>query len=107
MLKSTRANTFGLWVPIPLAILLLLMVPFGAALSVHHGFAEVDHDGHEHSDFDLCQWVEQHATSSFTIQPLVVEAPFPLAILQRDLHPIYLPNSLSLVSASPRAPPLS
>ena len=107
MANTFRTKTSGLWVSIPLVALLLVMVPFGSALAVHHDFAEVDHDGHRHSDFDLCKWVEQHASSSFCIQPIVVEAPFPLAILQHDLHSALLPNSLSLSTASPRGPPLS
>ena len=82
------------------------MVPFGAALAVHHDFAEVDHDGHQHSDFDLCQWVEQHATSSFAVQPIAVTDPLPLAILQHDLHSALLLKSFNRSSASPRGPPL-
>ena len=84
--------------------MLLVMVPFGSALAVHHDFAEVDHDGHQHSDFDLCKWVEHHASGSFTIQPIIVAEPFPLATLQHDLNSALLPSSFSLSTASPRAP---
>ena len=107
MVNNLKRKKIGMWVSLPLALLLLVMVPFGTALAVHHDFAEVDHDGHQHSEFDLCKWVEQHASSSFTIQPVVVGKPFPLDILQRDLHSALLPNRISLSTASPRGPPLS
>ncbi len=44
---------------------LLFSVPFGLALEVHHVFSEVDHDGHEHAEHDLCTWVEHHAGGSY------------------------------------------
>ena len=37
---------------------------FANALEIHHIFAEVDHDGHEHSDSDLCQWVQANGSGS-------------------------------------------
>ena len=37
---------------------------FASALEIHHFFAEVDHDGHEHSDSDLCQWVQANGSGS-------------------------------------------
>ena len=40
------------------ALLFFSLLPFASALEVHHIFSEVDYDGHEHSDFDLCQWVQ-------------------------------------------------
>ncbi len=107
MVNNLRAKRFGMWVSLPLALLLLVMVPFGSALAVHHDFAEVDHDGHQHSDFDICQWVEHQASGSFTIQPIAVAEPLPLATLQPDLNPAFLPKSISLSTASPRAPPPS
>ena len=107
MSKNLKTKKLGLWVSIPLALIFLVMVPYGSALAVHHDFAEVDHDAHEHSEFDLCKWVEQHASSSFTVQPMVVEAPFSLTILQNDLLSAVHPSSFSLSNASPRAPPLS
>ena len=105
MVNKIKTKKIGLWVTLPLALLMLVMVPFGSALAVHHDFAEVDHDGHHHSDFDLCKWVEQHASSSFTIQPIIVAAPFSLAILQRDHHSALLPCSFCLSTASPAGSP--
>ena len=44
---------------------LIVSTPFGHALEIHHLFAEVDHDGHEHADFDLCTWVQHHTGGSY------------------------------------------
>ena len=52
----------GLWVS--LILLLLILAPFAVAQDVHHELAAADTDGHEHSDTDLCQWVQQHTFGS-------------------------------------------
>ncbi len=44
---------------------LLFSVPFGLALEVHHVFSEIDHDAHEHTNQDLCTWVEHHVGESY------------------------------------------
>ena len=44
-------------------------VPFAHALEIHHLFAEVDHDAHQHSEFDLCQWVKHHTGNSLAWDP--------------------------------------
>ncbi len=41
-------------------VILLGLAPFAVAQDVHHELAAADHDGHEHSDTDLCQWVQHH-----------------------------------------------
>ena len=50
-----------------LVLILLVSSSFGYALEIHHVFAAVDHDGHQHSDFDLCQWVQSHAANSLVV----------------------------------------
>jgi len=45
-------------------VLLLGLAPFAVAQDVHHELAAADHDGHEHSDTDLCQWVQHHTAGS-------------------------------------------
>lgn len=45
-------------------VILLGLAPFAVAQDVHHELAAADHDGHEHSDTDLCQWVQHHAAGS-------------------------------------------
>jgi hypothetical protein len=47
-----------------LVLLLLTMAPFAVAQDVHHELAAADDDGHEHSDADLCQWVQHHTSGS-------------------------------------------
>jgi len=47
-----------------LVLLLLAMAPFAVAQDVHHELAAADDDGHEHSDADLCQWVQHHTSGS-------------------------------------------
>jgi hypothetical protein len=47
-----------------LIALLLGFAPFAAAQDIHHELAAADTDGHEHSDTDLCQWVQHHTAGS-------------------------------------------
>ena len=92
--------------PLMLAGVFLALTPFAVALEVHHELAAADHDGHQHSDTDLCQWVQHHTGSS-----LLADAP----VLHALHEPVRqsLPVSQTLLSlnlqgsASPRAPPLS
>ena len=82
-----------------LACMLLTMAPFAAALEIHH-------DGHEHSDTDLCQWVQYHTGHS-----LAGDVPAPCAFLadappQSVRAPILISQSLPASRAS-RAPPLT
>ncbi len=85
---------------------LLTLAPFAAALEIHHELAAADHDGHEHSDSDLCQWVQHHIGQS-----LSSDVPTLVALIVPDVHP--LPAPVLLVSATltgsgaSRAPPRS
>ena len=94
----------GLALLLVLAIVILL--PFSTALEVHHFFAEMDHDGHEHSDFDLCQWVEQHTSNSFTMPLIVVAAPLLQEIFSFHHYSIEHDQSLRNAIFSPRGPPV-
>src|SRR5690349_12456135 len=47
-----------------LILILLALAPFAVAQDVHHELAAADTDGHEHSDTDLCQWVQHHTSGS-------------------------------------------
>ena len=46
---------------------LLGLAPFAVAQDVHHELAAADTDGHEHSDTDLCQWVQHHTAGSLDL----------------------------------------
>ena len=59
--SSSRAVSLGL------IVLLLALAPFAAAQDVHHELAAADTDGHEHSDTDLCQWVQHHTSGSLDL----------------------------------------
>ena len=67
--KGRRHQSRFIATAICLGVLLLCQSPFSLVLEIHHVFAAVDHDGHEHSDFDLCQWVQQHSSGSIVIDP--------------------------------------
>ena len=89
---------------IGLVLLLLAIAPFAVAQDVHHELAVADHDGHEHSETDLCQWVQHHTAGSlddgaplFTSQGLVT-------ILELPTDSVLLSGELSTPGSS-RAPP--
>ncbi len=86
---------------------MLVMAPFGVALGVHHQLAAADHDGHQHSDFDLCQWVQHHLTTSFTLLAFEVVDRWPRPLDRPDLSSVLLPRDVTVPLASPRGPPLS
>lgn len=62
--KISFTSAFFSYLTLLLALVLVASVPFGHALEIHHIFSEIDHDGHKHSDSDLCQWVQQHTSNS-------------------------------------------
>ena len=51
-------------ISLAMLVILLGLAPFAVAQDVHHELAAADHDGHEHSDTDLCQWVQHHTAGS-------------------------------------------
>jgi len=82
----------------------VVIAPFVAVLEIHHALAAVDHDGHEHSDSDLCQWVQHHAGSS--VQPVVPSASCLQAVSQHQLPLPGILSSSGLITLGPaRAPP--
>ena len=64
----SRPGAFALSALVTVLVLLVL-APFAAALQIDHTLAVADHDGHQHSTFDLCNWVQQHA--NYSIAPEV------------------------------------
>lgn len=102
--KMRRSLRCG--VTVGLVVLLLALAPFAVAQDVHHELAAADHDGHEHSDNDLCQWVQHHTTGS-----LVVAIPPPVswaAISEHQWCPVTCLVSSSFLAVGPsRAPPRS
>ena len=94
----------SLTLAICLGLVLLCQLPFTVALEIHHVFAAVDHDEHEHSDFDLCQWVQQHATGSMVMDPPNL-ATLILYDVRRPSHPEVLVSSFLVRTSGSRAPP--
>lgn len=64
MSQMNRSYSLRASLLVCLAMLLLALAPFAVAQDVHHELAAADHDGHEHSDNDLCQWVQHHTSGS-------------------------------------------
>lgn len=89
-----------------LVLVLLALAPLAVAQDVHHELAVADTDGHEHSDNDLCQWVQHHTTGSLDLDASRVT--FCELVRQyeqpAELDPLSV--DLSLVDPS-RAPPRS
>jgi hypothetical protein len=110
-MRSVDSLTFSRWllrtvVPLTLAGVLLALAPFAVALEVHHELAAADQDGHQHSDTDLCQWVQHHTGSSLTADAPAVQAwDVPIQWTQPLLQ-TFLASDLPR-SSTPRAPPLS
>lgn len=89
-----------------LAVALLVLPPFQVALEIHHELAAADHDGHQHSDTDLCKWVQQHTAGSFALGLPVVGS-----FVAPTRHVFHAPDSLRSARLAAdrlsRGPPLS
>lgn len=86
------------------SLLLVLIAPFSTALAVHHDLAAADHDGHDHSDTDLCQWVQYHTGHSLVGEVPTVSSIFHAIEPKFHQQPLFISLSLSDSLAS-RAPP--
>lgn len=91
-------------VAIGLVVLLLAIAPFAVAQDVHHELAAADHDGHEHSDTDLCQWVKHHTAGSLDVGAPLLTAQELADLLELPADSVLLPFELSTPGPS-RAPP--
>jgi hypothetical protein len=96
----------GASIALAVSLLLLVIAPFSTALAVHHDLAAADHDGHEHSDTDLCQWVQYHTGHSLAGDvPTVYSLLQPIALrFHSQIIRISLSHANSIAS---RAPPSS
>ena len=93
-------------VAIGLVLLLLAIAPFAVAQDVHHELAAADHDGHEHSDTDLCQWVQHHTAGSLDVGAPLFTAQELVELLELPADSVLLSFELSTPGPS-RAPPRS
>ncbi len=91
-------------VAIGLVILMLAIAPFAVAQDVHHELAAADHDGHEHSDTDLCQWVKHHTAGFLDVGTPLFTAQQLVDLLELPADSVLLPFERSTRGSS-RAPP--
>ena len=89
-----------------IVLLLLAIAPFAVAQDVHHELAAADTDGHEHSENDLCQWVQHHTSGSIDLGGPVFSAWDIVSLFEHSPQSVLL--SVDFVSVGPsRAPPRS
>jgi hypothetical protein len=89
-----------------LTLTVLTLAPFAAALEIQHELAAADHDGHEHSDTDLCQWVQHHTAGSLDVGAPLFTAQELVELLELPADSVLLSFELSTPGPS-RAPPRS
>ena len=89
---------------IGLIVLLLAIAPFAVAQDVHHELAAADTDGHEHSDTDLCQWVQHHTSGSLDLGGPVISVWGLVSLLHLPAQSVLLSVEFASVGPS-RAPP--
>jgi hypothetical protein len=71
---------------------------------VHHALAAADHDGHEHSAADLCQWVQEHTATS-TLPALPTVGVFASLTRQKIHTASFIPPTRFRLTEPPRGPP--
>ncbi len=91
-------------VALGLVLLSLAFAPFAVAQDVHHELAAADHDGHEHSDTDLCQWIQHHTAGSLDAGVPLLTAQGFVDLLELPEDSVLLSFELSMPGPS-RAPP--
>ncbi|HJU04744.1 MAG TPA: hypothetical protein VJ692_06280 [Nitrospiraceae bacterium] len=103
---AITARRIGALVSLTVVVLLLVLAPFASALEVHHALAAADCDGHQHSDFDLCQWVQHHAGVSLLVSAPAISFRIPTGHYDFQNPILFISVRLSPTGPS-RAPPLS
>ncbi|HRI37775.1 MAG TPA: hypothetical protein PLO50_04395 [Nitrospira sp.] len=91
-------------VALGMVCIILGLAPFAVAQDVHHELAAADTDGHEHSDTDICQWVQHHIAGSVDLD--VPRLAICDLVRQQELPSESILLSSTLLSVGPsRAPP--
>jgi hypothetical protein len=85
--------------------IILGLAPFAVAQDVHHELAAADSDSHEHSDTDICQWVQHHTAGSVDCDVPQLAVCHPIRQHEFPYESILLSTASLLVGPS-RAPPL-
>ena len=102
--KATTKKQIGAAIALGMVLLLLALAPFSTALAIHHDFAAADHDGHEHSDTDVCQWVQYHTSGSLDLGGPILSVWQAVGQYEVPAQSILLSAEFSSVGPS-RAPP--
>lgn len=102
--KGRRSEVWRSGLSVWLMLLLLTMAPFAVAQDVHHELAAADDDGHEHSDADLCQWVQHHTSGSLDFSEPVFAVWELVGQYEVPAQSVLLSTEFSSVGPS-RAPP--
>src|SRR5215216_4277998 len=89
-----------------LICILIGLAPFAVAQDVHHELAAADTDGHQHSDTDLCQWVQHNTAGSLDCHATQLAACGLVRPHAPPVESVVLSVDLSHVGPS-RAPPRS
>lgn len=87
-----------------LVMLMSVTAPFAVAQDVHHELAAADTDGHEHSDTDICQWVQHHTAGALDLTAPVLSRWELVAIHAVPALSVLLSTDFSPLGPS-RAPP--
>ena len=98
---------FRVSVALACAIVFLAMAPLAGALGVHHEFAAADHDGHQHSDFDLCKWVQFNSGNSLALESVEISKPWVEFVSFVEIPYAAFFSYQFSKSTTPRGPPLS
>jgi hypothetical protein len=104
MSASDLSHRLRAGLSVALVLLLLAIAPFAVALDVHHELAAADADGHEHSDTDLCQWVQHHTAGFLDVGAPLLTACGSVSSLELPPDSVLLSIELSTPGPS-RAPP--
>jgi hypothetical protein len=103
-LKS--AKKLSAFLALILTLSLVTLAPFSVVLEIRHELAAADPDGQEHSDTDLCQWLQHHTTSFLLLGVPSLSSTVTIRLHERPSSTLVL--SSQLLSTSPsRAPPQS
>ena len=87
-----------------LVAIVLALAPLAVVQDVHHELAAADIDGHEHSDNDLCQWVQHHTAGSLDFDVPKLSSCEPIAPFDPPAELVAYSVASSFVGPS-RAPP--
>jgi hypothetical protein len=94
----------GAGLSLALVCCLLALTPAGVTLELHHALGAQDADGHQHSDSDLCQWIQHHIGTS-----LLTDVPEPVSVVLLAFQdaPVHdLDTSTRFIQTGPpRGPP--